>query len=250
MPGPLFYGTDLAYIHHVGFGGFVAAAAPALVERLTAVRIRDGVVVDLGCGSGLLARELVRCGYDVVGIDQSPEMLALARRAAPRARFMRARIADARLPRCRAVFAIGETLSYLDRGSQRPRVLRPLFARLARVLQPGGLFIFDLVVQKAGSAMAYRTWQAGEDWAVLVDVREDAAARTVTRHITTFRDAAGGYRRTDERHVVGVYSRADVLAWLRAAGFSATVSRQYGSVRLPPRRLAFFARRRQSTIIE
>jgi len=45
-------------------------------------------VLDLGCGTGAHARELVARGYDVVGVDRSEAMLERARVAAPAARFI------------------------------------------------------------------------------------------------------------------------------------------------------------------
>lgn len=238
----MIYGADLAYIHHVGFGGLAGAAAPALGGMLSQAGIRDGLVVDLGCGTGILAGALTERGYDVLGIDVSAHMIQCARSVAPRSRFIRASIRNTTLPPCRAVLAIGESLSYLTARSRRPPDLGPLFARVGRALLPGGLFVFDLVV--AGRPlMSYRSWHAGSDWAVLVDVSESAATRVVTRRITAFRGRGGRYRRTDECHAVGVYDREDVVRLLEAAGLSASVRRRYGRAALPPRRLVFVARR-------
>src|SRR5262245_10750186 len=49
------YGADLAYIHHAGFADFAVNAAPWLRAELTRGGIRKGLVVDLGCGSGVWA---------------------------------------------------------------------------------------------------------------------------------------------------------------------------------------------------
>lgn len=240
---PAFYGIDLAYIHHVGFGDFAAAAAGEFATLLTRAGITSGHVLDLGCGSGILARELTALGYDVTGIDGSADMLALARTIAPRATFVQGNIHEMALPSCRAVFAIGEALAYLPTHARRPPSLRSAFARVARALELGGLFVFDLIATGGGSPMAYRSWQAGDGWAVLVDVREDQSTRIVQRQITAFRTNGEGYRRTDERHAVAVYARADVEGWLNAAGLRARAQRYYGRVALPPRRLGFVARR-------
>lgn len=92
--------------------------------------------------------------------------------------------------------------------------------------------------------MAYRTWRAAGSWAVLSEVSEDVRRRRLTREITTFRRTAGGtYRRDAERHVAWVARPAEVAALLRAEGFSVRTSRRYGACELPPRRIAFRARR-------
>src|ERR1022692_3797692 len=77
------YDRDLAYIHDTGFTGFARKAAPGLLRLLRQNRILGGRVVDAGCGSGVWARELSECGYDVLGIDISAHMIRLARRQAP-----------------------------------------------------------------------------------------------------------------------------------------------------------------------
>ena len=50
------YKTDLAYIHDVGFGNYATNSAPGLLEILRQAGVSTGLVVDLGCGSGLWAR--------------------------------------------------------------------------------------------------------------------------------------------------------------------------------------------------
>ncbi len=72
------YKDDLAYIHDVGFGDFARNSAPGLLEILQSHGVLTGLVVDLGCGSGIWARELVRAGYQVLGIDISPEYVSAA----------------------------------------------------------------------------------------------------------------------------------------------------------------------------
>src|SRR5437764_12214022 len=90
---PLVYSTDLAYIHDAGFSDFAERAAPELVNILARHGIRRGLVVDVGCGSGVLANGLIEAGYDVVGVDASPAMIRLARAGAPRATFRSASVA-------------------------------------------------------------------------------------------------------------------------------------------------------------
>ena len=87
MRKDLFYTDDLAYIHDVGFGEFALKSAPGLLNILRQRKIFAGLVVDLGCGSGLWARELTQAGYDVLGIEQSAAMIEIARKKTPKARF-------------------------------------------------------------------------------------------------------------------------------------------------------------------
>ncbi|PLZ05962.1 class I SAM-dependent methyltransferase [Fischerella thermalis WC542] len=59
---------DLGYIHDVGFGAFSSESAPGLLEILHQKGINKGLVVDLGCGSGIWAKALTQAGYDVLGV--------------------------------------------------------------------------------------------------------------------------------------------------------------------------------------
>ena len=51
----------------------------AVVQRLQAHGITDGLVADLGCGTGELTLMLAQAGYDMIGVDQSEEMLCVVR---------------------------------------------------------------------------------------------------------------------------------------------------------------------------
>jgi len=97
------YGEDLAYVHDAGFTGYCLNAAPGLLRALKRNGITGGLVIDLGCGSGRWARELNQAGYEVLGVDQSPAFIRLARRIAPRSRFVNASLLRVALPACAAV---------------------------------------------------------------------------------------------------------------------------------------------------
>jgi demethylmenaquinone methyltransferase/2-methoxy-6-polyprenyl-1,4-benzoquinol methylase len=89
-------------------------------------------VLDVATGTGAVARELVKTGCTVVGVDQSPEMLAEARRTAPGLELVEGR-AEA-LPFGDAEFD-GLTFTYLLRYVADPvSTLR----ELRRVVKPGG----------------------------------------------------------------------------------------------------------------
>src|SRR5918997_1446185 len=107
------YGEDLAYIHDVGHADFALGSAPGIREVLEHHGMGGGLIVDLGCGTGLLARELVDAGYDVLGIDISGAMIEIARQRTPEADFRVGSLFEVGIPRCGAVTAISEVLNYL-----------------------------------------------------------------------------------------------------------------------------------------
>jgi SAM-dependent methyltransferase len=235
------YGVDLARIHHQGHGELARSAGPAVVTHLRQAGIREGLVVDLGCGSGILARHLVDSGYAVLGVDPSAAMLRLARRMAPAARFVRSRAEDVNLPKCVAVLATGESLTYLTRRAPTAHLRRHV-RRVSAALVPGGLFIFDAITESDVAPMNYRTWRATRGWAVLADVTEDRRRHVVRRRIITFARVGSTYRRSYAEHRVGVYARGTVLRELRRRGFIARTLAGYGASPLAPRRVVFYAR--------
>ena len=237
------YGTDLAFVHDAGFGDFARDAAPWIIALRRRHGIRRGRVVDLGCGSGIWAAALCRKGYDVLGVDISAAMLALARRRAPRATFRRGSLLTTRLARCDAVTSLGECLCYAFDARAGTRALPVLFRRLHRALRPGGLLVFDVATpgRGAGPPVHYR---AGDGWVVIARAHEDAGRRTLTRRITTLRRSGRTWRRSDEVHRLRLYRREDVLDALERAGFHARALAGYGRVRLPRGWVAFVARTR------
>lgn len=52
--------------------GLLTGCAPGLLTVLAEAGIHDGLVVDLGCGTGVWAEHLSDAGYQVVGLDISP----------------------------------------------------------------------------------------------------------------------------------------------------------------------------------
>lgn len=237
------YAKDLAYVHHVGFGGFSRQAAPALLKLLARVGIETGLVVDLGCGSGIWAGELCRAGYEVLGVDYSAEMLKLARRQAPRARFRRESYLRTELPTCSAVTSLGECLCYLFDQHHGPAALAKLLRRVFAALRPGGVLIFDALEPGYGKRLEKRRYFTGDDWATLVEVEEDEGQRVFTRRITTFRQVGRLYRRSLETHRLWLYSRHELTSMLRREGFKVRLLAGYGDLKFRPAHVGYLARK-------
>src|SRR5262245_2693017 len=235
------YGADLAYIHHAGFADFAVNAAPWLRAELTRGGIRKGLVVDLGCGSGVWARRLTAAGYDVLGIDGSSSMIALARRVAPLATFRKGSFVNAELPRCDAVTALGEVFNYTFGASKIRLASFGLFGRIYAALRSGGVLIFDMAGPGRVPGGVVRNFIIGKDWAVLVENRE--RKNFLTRQITTFRKVGRFYRRGRETHTLRLYRSSDITAALCRSGFSVRTLRGYGDTRFWPGLTGFVARK-------
>ncbi len=76
------------------------------------MREREGLVVELGCGSGLLTRHLLDGGHRVIATDASPAMLDLARDVASDAEeIRRLTLPDDPIPEADAIVSVGHALS-------------------------------------------------------------------------------------------------------------------------------------------
>ena len=185
-------------------------------------------MVDLGCGSGVLAERLTRAGYDVLGIDISESMLKLARKRAPKARFVRGSLFQAKLPECVAVTAIGECLNYLFDGRSGTG-LAAFFRRVHSALSPGGVFVFDVAEPGLVSKPVLLHFE-GKGWAILVDKEEDRRRHLLIRRMTIFRlkinrRAGQRYRRSKEVHRQRLYPPKQVRSELLAAGYNSNAAR-------------------------
>jgi SAM-dependent methyltransferase len=93
-------------------------------------------VLDAGCGTGRVAMRLTELGYDCVGVDADPEMLAEARRTAPDLAWVLADLATLDLPErgFDLVVAAGNVVPLVAEGSEAAAV-----AAMAAHLRDGGL---------------------------------------------------------------------------------------------------------------
>ena len=236
------YRDDLAYIHDAGFGFHVRGVGPALLALLRESDVTQGLVVELGCGSGLWVRQLLDAGYSAYGVDQSAAMLKMARRRCPEATFACASFLEARLPSCDAVTAMGEIFNYLFDEKNARATLARFFRRVYEALRPGGVFAFDIAEPgRAGEAGRIQKHFQGDDWAVLVVTEEKDGI--LTRDMTTFRRIGRAYRRGHEVHRLRLYRGQDLAADLRRVGFRVRLTRTYGDYSLPRGMVALIARK-------
>lgn len=122
------YAKDFAYVHRYGEG---------VMELLDFNSITS--VLDLGCGTGALTQRLAEKGAEVVGIDASPEQLAVAKAQYPGINFICADATNFTLAQpVDAVFS-NAVLHWIDSAKQ-PDVLQCV----SRALKPGGQFILEM----------------------------------------------------------------------------------------------------------
>ena len=208
-------------------------------------------VLDLACGTGSLTYELAGRGYEMIGVDLSPDMLAQA---------MEKDVPDGAVPPmflCQSMDkldlygTIDACVCCLDSVNYviDPKKLRRAFERVHLFLMPGGLFIFDINTPFK---------LQGLDGQVFLDETEDTycvwrAEYSSRRRICTYfmdlfcQDGPDDlWQRGEELHEERAYTPEELTEYLRQAGFRDI--RQYGNLRLrAPRpdedRIFFVARK-------
>ncbi len=111
----------------------------ALLDCLVEMTRGLGVIADIGCGPGQIARYLTDHGVEAMGIDLSPEMVALAQRLSPDIPFqvgdmLALDLTDNSLGGIAAFYSIIHAPP-----PQMPQVMRQFY----RVLRPGGLALLS-----------------------------------------------------------------------------------------------------------
>jgi SAM-dependent methyltransferase len=227
-----YYRDNLALVHHRGFGFHADMCAPGIVALLGPVRDRRGLVVELGCGSGLLTRHLLDAGHRVVATDASPAMLELARAGAPDAEDVRqVTLPDDPIPDADAIVSVGHALNYLPDEAAIDRA----FVAIARALRPGGVLAIDLCDLEWGAARrgVATHGRVGQDWAIINETSTPAANRFV-REMTIFvKNDDGSWRRDDERHDNVLIDTTLVPGLLAQHGVEAQVRPSFGTEQLP-----------------
>ena len=206
-------------------------------------------VLDLACGTGSLTRELALRGYEMIGADQSPEMLAEAAEKNRGAAPIEPIFLCQSMEKLDLYGTIDACVCCLDSVNYvtDPKKLARAFQRVHLFLMPGGLFLFDVnTLEKL----------AGLDGQVFLDETEDAycvwraefSRRICTYFMDIFRldPSTGQWDRGEELHRERAYTVEELTAMLEQAGFSQV--RTYGELKLrPPRpgeqRIFFTARK-------
>ena len=204
-------------------------------KLFTRAKIRPNLILDLACGTGNMTLELARMGYEVIGVDQSPEMLSVAAAkatpegcAAPVYLCQRAQSLD-------LYGTVDAAVSCLDGMGYilRPQELLRAFTRLRLFLNPGGAFIFDVNSARRLRSLGKATYTRECDGAFCVYSGEfSEKTRIMTYTLDLFEESGGLYRRYTERHRERAYEVGELRELLSAAGFSGV--EVFGDMRLEP----------------
>jgi SAM-dependent methyltransferase len=134
--------SELAYLYDALYQTFIDYNAEFRLYENCIQPFGAKSVLEIGCGSGHLAQRFLNAGYDYLGIDSSPEMLALARQRCPTARFEQADMRTLNLNQSvDAVLITARSLSYILTNAD----VLATFLHLGQHLSPTGTLHFDFI---------------------------------------------------------------------------------------------------------
>lgn len=207
--------------------------------------IEDGLLLDLGCGTGKLTRLLKRAGFDMIGVDNSGEMLEIARDAEYETEFdgdvMAEEFEENNAPQegegetapilyllqdmrefelygtVRGVVSICDSMNYILQEED----LLQVFRLVNNYLDPKGIFIFDLnTLYKYRELLGENTISENrEEGSFIWENYFDEESGINEYDLTLFiREEEGLYRKYQETHYQRAYELERVKGLLEEAG--------------------------------
>lgn len=193
-----------------------------LKDLMTEYGVEDGLVLDLGCGTGSGTEILSAMGYDMIGVDNSGEMLQIAmEKRAESGRDILYLLQDMReielYGTVGAAVSICDSINYVTEYEE----LVTVFKLVNNYLDPEGVFIFDLnTVYKYETLLARNTIAENrEECSFIWENDYDRETMINEYDLTLFiREEEGLFRKYEETHFQKAYSIETVKEALEEAG--------------------------------
>ena len=195
------------------------------IEGLWALSgLKPDLVLDVGCGTGVISLPLAKKGYNVIGLDISQDMLTIARLKAESAGlnilFLQQDMCALELyGTVDSVVCICDVINYLVGYTD----LHRFFALVHNYLNPGGLFIFDISTEyKFREVLSNSIFcDIDESAAYIWENSFDPEAHINEYHVTFFiKNESNKYDRSEEIHQLKAFSIEEIKRALELTGFS------------------------------
>lgn len=194
-----------------------------VVSLLQEYGIEDGLLLDLGCGTGSMTECLAEAGYDMTGVDMSEEMLGIAMEKRERSGqdilYLCQPMEELELyGTVRAVVSICDCINYVT----DPETLLQAFRLVNNYLDPKGIFIFDMNTSyKYQEILAENTFAEVRDdcsfiWENYYDKEEKINEYALTLFVEDKEDKR--YDRFEEWHYQRAYEVEEILHLVKEAG--------------------------------
>ena len=184
--------------------------------------IKDGILLDLGCGTGSVTELLARAGFDMIGIDNSEEMLEIAMEKREQSGLdILYLLQDKRefelYGTVRGVVSICDSMNYILEDED----LLTVFGLVHNYLDNEGIFIFDLnTMYKYETILADNTFaedreESGFIWENYYDEEDEINQYDLSLYV---REEDGRYRKFEETDLLRAYRQERVEELIRESG--------------------------------
>lgn len=210
--------TDFAYIYDNLIDQDYEKWADYIEEIFKKYNKKPNLVLDLGCGTGSITNILAKRGYDMIGVDLSPDMLNVARdKACDEGLDVLYLCQDIReFELYGTVDAIICTLDVLNYITE-PEDLSRVFSLVKNYLNPDGIFIFDINTEhKLKNVLGNNTFINDEN-GIFYTWENEYSENISNQFLTFFAETEDGlYERFDENHIQRAYTTEEIKEKLEA----------------------------------
>ena len=184
--------------------------------------VKDGILLDLGCGTGSVTELLAKSGFDMIGIDNSEEMLEIAmEKRAESGLDILYLLQDMRefelYGTVKGVVSICDSMNYILDDED----LLDVFKLVHNYLDNEGIFIFDMkTMHEYANVMADNTFAEDREessfiWDNFYDEEEEINEYDLSLFI---REEDGRYRKYEETHLQRAYQQERVEELIKESG--------------------------------
>lgn len=193
-----------------------------LTGLLREYNVDEGLILDLGCGTGSVTELLAERGYDMIGVDNSEEMLEVAMEKRVESGYdILYLLQDMRefelYGTVRAVVSICDSINYIT----DPEELLDVFRLVNNYLDPGGVFVFDFnTLYKYQEVLGDRTIAENrEECSFIWDNYYYEDERINEYELSLFiREENDLYRKYEETHYQRAYTLEEMVNLVKRSG--------------------------------
>lgn len=193
--------------------------AQFILNLLQDRKITEGLVLELGCGTGKLMTLLGKAGFDMIGVDNSVEMLQIAReKTSQDFLYLLQDMREFELyGTVKAVISVCDSVNYITKKEE----LRKVFQLVNNYLDPEGLFIFDFNTEYKYRELIGETVIAEdrEDVSFIWFNEYDEESHLNDIDLKVFVQEEGDiYRKFQEEHIQRGYTLPEIKQLLEESG--------------------------------
>lgn len=208
--------------------GIIRAIGISKADRNSedALEQERNLVLDMGCGTGVLTRMMYDMGYDMIGVDISQEMLDEAREKSTDEKYSELLYICQDMCELDLYSTVGTVISTCDSVNYllEDSEIESCFAGVSNYLYPGGLFVFDFnTIHKYRDVIGEST--ISEDsldctfiWDNYFDTEENINEYDLTLFIRD--DESGLYAKESETHYQRGYEAVEIKDFLEKSGLT------------------------------